>query len=106
MVRASGGGASRNDGAPRDLLFVALERHPRLRANPNLRVNRNVDWLNIHGRLDTGVDIAQANVTLAATMSDLSKLEPLIYVAAASLALFVTLVAGLQPPAARHQSNR
>ena len=65
-----------NDGAPRDLLFVALERHPRLRANPNLRVNRNVDWLNIHGRLDTGVDISQANVTLAATMSDLSKRYP------------------------------
>ena len=38
--------------APGSLLFIPLERHPRLRANPNLRDDRTVDWVRIHGRLD------------------------------------------------------
>ncbi len=47
--------------APSSLLFIPLERHPRLRANPNLRDDRTADWVQIHGRLDPGVDFARAN---------------------------------------------
>ena len=53
--------------APGSLLFVPLERHPRLRANPNLRDDRTVDWVRIQGRLDPGVDITRANALVSAT---------------------------------------
>ena len=59
--------------APSSLLFVPLERHPRLRANPNLRDDRTVDWVRIHGRLDPGVDITQANALVSATVSGLAQ---------------------------------
>ena len=55
--------------APSSLLFIPLERHPRLRANPNLRDDRTADWVRIHGRLDPGVDITQANALVSATVS-------------------------------------
>lgn len=57
-------------------LFMPLERHPRLRADPSFRFNRNIDWVNIHGRLAPGVDIARANAIVSATMSGLAKLHP------------------------------
>ena len=47
--------------APSSLLFIPLERHPRLRANPSLRDDRTLDWVRIHGRLDPGVDLTRAN---------------------------------------------
>ncbi len=59
--------------APSSLLFVPLERHPRLRANPNLRDDRTVDWVRIHGRLDPGVDITQANALVSATVAGLAQ---------------------------------
>ena len=59
--------------APSSLLFVPLERHPRLRANPNLRDDRTVDWVRIHGRLDPGTDITQANALVSATVSALAQ---------------------------------
>jgi putative ABC transport system permease protein len=62
--------------APGSLLFVPLERHPRLRANPNLRDDRTVDWVRLHGRLDPGVDIRQANTLVAATVSALARQYP------------------------------
>jgi predicted permease len=65
-----------DDSAPRSMLFVPLERHPLLRADPGLRSNRQLAWVNIHGRLAPGVDIARANATLSATMSSLSKRYP------------------------------
>jgi predicted permease len=57
-------------------LFIPLERHPRLSANPNLRSDRNLDWVRIHGRLEPGVDLARANAMVATTMSGLSKQYP------------------------------
>jgi len=62
------------DGSPR--LFIPLERHPRLRANPNLRDDRTVDWVRIHGRLDPGVDITRANALVSATVSGLARSYP------------------------------
>ena len=62
--------------APSSLLFIPLERHPRLRANPNLRDDRTVDWVRIHGRLDPGVDITQANALVSATVSGLAQRYP------------------------------
>jgi hypothetical protein len=65
-----------DDSAPSSVFFMPLERHPRLRADPSLRFNRNLDWVNIHGRLAPGVDIARANAIVSATMSGLSKQYP------------------------------
>jgi putative ABC transport system permease protein len=62
--------------APSSLLFIPLERHPRLRANPNLRDDRTVDWVRIHGRLDPGVDIRQANALVSATVTGLARRYP------------------------------
>jgi predicted permease len=62
--------------APDSLLFMPLERHPRLRANPSLRDDRSVDWVRIHGRLDPGVDITQATARVAGTVSGLAQRYP------------------------------
>jgi putative ABC transport system permease protein len=62
--------------APSSLLFIPLERHPRLRANPNLRSDRTVDWVRIHGRLDAGVDIRRANALVSATVTGLARRFP------------------------------
>ena len=55
---------------------MPLERHPRLSANPNLRDDRTVDWVRIHGRLDPGVDIEQANALVSATVAGLAQRYP------------------------------
>ena len=62
--------------SPGSLLFIPLERHSRLRANPNLRGDRTVDWVRIHGRLDPGVDITRANGLVTATVSGLAQRYP------------------------------
>jgi predicted permease len=62
--------------APASLVFIPLERHPRLRANPSLREDRTVDWVRIHGRLDPGVDIARANGLVSATVAGLAQRHP------------------------------
>ena len=62
--------------APGSLLFIPLERHPRLRANPNLRNDRTVDWVRMLGRLDPGVDITRANGLVSATVSGLAQRYP------------------------------
>ena len=62
--------------APGSLLFVPLERHPRLRGNQNLRDDRTVDWVRIHGRLAPGVDITRANGLVSATVSGLAQRYP------------------------------
>ena len=62
--------------APGSLLFIPLERHPRLRANPNLRDDRTVDWVRIHGRLAPGVDIKRANTLVSAAVAGLAQRYP------------------------------
>ena len=62
--------------APDSLLFVPLERHPRLRADPALRDDRAVGWVRIHGRLDPGQDIRQANALVSATVAGLARQYP------------------------------
>jgi putative ABC transport system permease protein len=62
--------------APSSLLFIPLERHPRLKATPTLRDDRTVDWVRIHGRLDPGVDMRQANALVSATVSGLAQQYP------------------------------
>jgi predicted permease len=62
--------------APNSMVFIPLERHPRLRANPNLRNDRTVDWVRIHGRLDPGVDIKRANALVSATVTGLAQQYP------------------------------
>ncbi len=62
--------------SPASLVFIPLERHPRLRANPNLRGDRTVDWVRIHGRLTPGVDLTRANGLVSATVSGLAQRYP------------------------------
>lgn len=62
--------------SPNALLFLPLERHPRLRANPDLRRDRSVDWVRIYGRLDPGVDLARARAMVSATMAGLARQYP------------------------------
>jgi predicted permease len=62
--------------SPSSLLFVPLERHPRLKANPSLRDDRTVDWLRIHGRLNAGVDLARAKAQVSTTVAGLAQRYP------------------------------
>jgi putative ABC transport system permease protein len=62
--------------APSSLLFIPLERHPRLRANPNLRDDRIVDWVRIHGRPNPGIDVTRANTLVSATVAGLARRYP------------------------------
>lgn len=62
--------------APNSLIFLPLERHPRLRNNANARNDRTVDWVKIHGRLNANVDIAQANRMVVAAAAGLAKEHP------------------------------
>ena len=62
--------------APGSMLFIPLERHPRLKATPNLRDDRTVDWVRIHGRLDPGVDIRRANALVSTTVTGLAQRYP------------------------------
>lgn len=57
-------------------LWVPLEQHPRLRADPGLRVNRDIEWIRIHGRLLSGVTIQRANAAVAGITSGLAERYP------------------------------
>jgi predicted permease len=62
--------------APGALLFVPLERHPRLIKNATLRDDRSIDWVRMHGRLQPGTDLTHAKALVATTMASLSKQYP------------------------------
>ena len=61
---------------PDSLVFIPLERHPRLRANANLRNDRSIDWIHMHARLKAGVDIASADALVATIAARLSREYP------------------------------
>jgi predicted permease len=54
-------------------LFVPLERHPRLRADNNVRADRGTGWVHLHGRLSPGVGMTQAGAAVAAVTSRLAE---------------------------------
>jgi predicted permease len=56
-------------------LFVPLERHPRLR-DKNDRSRRDDEWINIAGRLSSGVSIEQAKAVLSVVTSRLAEQYP------------------------------
>jgi predicted permease len=62
--------------APSSLLFIPLERHPRLKETPNLRDDRTVDWVRMHARLNPGVTREQANALVSATVAGLAQRYP------------------------------
>lgn len=62
--------------APGSMVFIPLERHPRLKLNPNLRSDRAVEWVQVHGRLNAGAGITQANRLVSAAMSGLAVQHP------------------------------
>lgn len=62
--------------SPGSVLFLPLERHPRLRENPNLRADRTADWIRMHGKLNAGIDLEQANAQVSATVARLAQQYP------------------------------
>ena len=62
--------------APGSVIFLPLERHPKLRENPNLRNDRTVEWIRIHARLNPGVDRTRANQLVVSTMAGLARQFP------------------------------
>ena len=62
--------------APGSLVFLPLERHPRLKATPLLRDDRTADWIRVHARLTPGVDITQANGLVSAVAAGLAQRYP------------------------------
>jgi putative ABC transport system permease protein len=59
--------------APSSLLFIPLERHPRLRDNAGIRNDRSVDWIRIYARLKPGVDINRATALVTAAAAGLAE---------------------------------
>ena len=62
--------------SPSSLVFIPLERHPRLREKASIRDDRAVDWIRIHGRLKPGVDIERANALVTAAAAGLAERYP------------------------------
>ena len=62
--------------SPSSLVFIPLERHPRLRENASIRDDRAVDWIRIYGRLEPGVDIERANALVTAAAAGLAERYP------------------------------
>ena len=62
--------------APDSLVFIPLERHPRLKANANVRDDRTIDWIHVHGRLNAGVDLARANAVVSSVVDGLAQRYP------------------------------
>jgi predicted permease len=62
--------------APNSLVFVSLQRHPRLKAAASLLDDRTVDWVHIHARLNPGVTMMQANGLVASTVGALAQRYP------------------------------
>ena len=62
--------------APGSLIFLPLERHPKLKENPDLRNDRTVEWIRIHARLNPGVDRTRANQLVVSTMAGLARQYP------------------------------
>ncbi len=54
----------------------SLNRYPDLLANSNLRFDRGKEWLQIHGRLSSGVAVAQASAAVAGITSELAREYP------------------------------
>jgi predicted permease len=57
-------------------LFLPLGRYAPLRADTTVRLDRGNEWLNIHGRLSSGVGIGQASAAVAAVTSRLATEYP------------------------------
>ena len=57
-------------------LFLPLGRYAPLRADTTLRLDRGHEWLSIHGRLTSGVSVAQASAAVAAVTARLATEYP------------------------------
>ena len=62
--------------SPSSLVFIPLERHPRLREKASVRNDRAVDWIRIYGRLKPGVDLERANALVTAAAAGLAERYP------------------------------
>ena len=67
------GPGSQPDGT---LLFLPLERHPRLLGNAGAQLDRNSAFVRVLARLRPGVSVAQANTAVATVMSGLAERYP------------------------------
>lgn len=65
-----------NDAGTSSLLYMPLERHPRLAADPSTRTNRELDWVHLHGRLQPGITRDRANALVASAVTGLAQAFP------------------------------
>jgi putative ABC transport system permease protein len=64
------------EGSPDVQLWVPLQYHPRLQGAESVRLDREVDWVRIVGRLSPGTSLAHANAAVGAIMAGLAKQYP------------------------------
>lgn len=57
-------------------LFLPLERHPFVLADTSVRFDRSKEWVRVHGRLSSGVEVAQSSAAVGALAAQLSKDHP------------------------------
>lgn len=62
--------------SPPSLLWLPLERHPRLRQAAGVRNDRAAEWVRMHGRLAPGVSLAQAQGRTASAAETLARQYP------------------------------
>jgi predicted permease len=65
-----------NDAGTSSILYMPLERHPRLLADPSVRTNRELDWVHLHGRLQPGITRANADALVASSVAGLAQSFP------------------------------
>ncbi|MDA1307868.1 MAG: ABC transporter permease, partial [Acidobacteria bacterium] len=56
--------------------FLPLDRHPLALADATVRFDRSKEWVNIHGRLQPGVALTQANAAVGALTAQLAQDHP------------------------------
>lgn len=57
-------------------VWIPLRQHPRLQAADDLRVNREVEWIKVVGRLSSGTTLAGAAASASAVMTGLAAQHP------------------------------
>jgi putative ABC transport system permease protein len=57
-------------------LFLPLDRHPLVLADTTVRFDRGREWVNIHGRLSSGVALAQASAAVGTATKQIATEHP------------------------------
>lgn len=64
------------EGSPDVQLWLPLDQHSRLQGPDNLRLNREVEWVRVIGRLSPGTSLAQASAAVDSIMAGVAAQHP------------------------------